>query len=276
MTPAVIDQSGQSILVLATPNPLATTSYSPAQLATLHQNGFVPASSQAPQRLVINLAGLEKTGKTHLALTGRQPVFIFSVDVGTEGVVEKFVRQGIEVWEYKIHVERAVADGNEQVMWDHWKAQWLDLKTKLWAAYQMNPGTVIIDTWGECYELARLAHFGKQGAMPNQYGVVYTDLRAMVRWSYDSPTATTIFIHKMGIKFNTVDQLEVKGFSDMDYLVQLNLRNGRTDAETPGTMPKFMTWIKDCRQNPLCNGFTLDGDQFNIQYLEWFVHQWKP
>ena len=266
----------QPIVIVEQPSTtLAVSSYDPAQLAVLHENGFRPASNQAPKRLIINLAGLEKTGKTHLALTGRQPIFMFSIDVGTEGVVEKFVNRGIEVWEYKIHVEKSVSEGNEQAMWDHWKAQWLDLKMKLWLVYQMNPGTVIIDTWGECYELARLAHFGKAGAMPNQYPVVYADLRAMVRWGYDSLTSTTIFLHKMGVKYNTVDQLEVKGFSDMDYLVQLNLRNGRVDASEPGQMPEFMTWIKDCRQNPLCNGFTLKGDQFDIQYLEWFVHDWQ-
>ena len=79
----------------------------------------------------------------------------------------------------------------------------------------------------------------------------------------------------MGLKYGT-QELEVKGWHDMEYQVQLNLRNGRINSEVPGEFPKFLLQVKDCRANPFCNGYLLEGDQFNLQYLEWFVHQWTP
>ena len=251
--------------------PTHSSSYSTEQLTYIQEHGFVRAATQAPQRLVINLAGPEKTGKTHLALTGRPPIYVFSLDIGTEGVIEKFSRSGIDVFLYEVKFERSAATGTEQQQQQIWLKQWEEFKAAIWTAYAMNPGTVIMDTWTEAYELCRLAHFGKLGAMPNQYPVVYSDLRGVVRWAYDHPTATTIFIHKMAKKYQS-EQLEVKGFSDMDFLVQINIQNSRQDPEQPGTLPNFSTWIKDCRQNPFTNGYKLSGDQFSVQYLEWFVH----
>ena len=256
----------------------APSNYTPEQVRSLLSFGFTQPDSTAPQRLVVNLAGQEKTGKTHLALTGRPPIFIFNIDVGTEGVVEKFQRIGKEVWSYPVRMQRIASGANEGQLQQLWRDQWEDLKSKLsWVYQYCNPGTVVLDTWTEAYELARLAHFGKIGAMPNQYATVYQDLRAAVRWSYDHPTATTVFVSKMTPKFNAPNELEVRGFGDMDFLVQVNLRNQRIDADPGQPGPgQFLSYIKDCRQNPFCNGYVLSGDQFSLEYLEGFVHQWSP
>ena len=68
----------------------------------LKQLGFSDTYTPAPQRLIVDIAGPEKSGKTHLALTGPKPIIFFSIDKGTEGVVEKFQRAGDQVLVYEI------------------------------------------------------------------------------------------------------------------------------------------------------------------------------
>ena len=65
-----------------------------------------PVLGGLPKRLVISLAGFEKTGKTHLAFTGKSPIVIFNLDLGTEGVIEKSQAAGKEIYVYDVPVER--------------------------------------------------------------------------------------------------------------------------------------------------------------------------
>ena len=39
--------------------------------------------------------------------------------------------------------------------------------------------------------------------MPHHYGIVYQDLKGVITWAYDHPTASTVYSHKMGLKFGT-------------------------------------------------------------------------
>ena len=239
---------------------------------------IVPSADSVPRRLVIALSGFEKTGKTHLALTGRSPIVLFNLDVGEEGVVEKFKAAGKEVYIHQIPLERPTSlitspDGASQEVW---KKNWKDLNTKLEQVYALNPGTVIIDTWTEAYELARLAHFGKvDQVMPNRYGPVFAEMAAAVRQAYDAESTTTVFTHKMGINFDT-KQPEVKGWSQMPYMVQVNLENKRTPSQLGYGLDDYSCTIKDCRQNPHVNGYALRDNTFSIEYLETFVLDWSP
>ena len=53
--------------------------------------GFRKAGADAIRhRLIISVDGHEKQGKSHFALTAPQPIALFDVDTGLEGVVEKF------------------------------------------------------------------------------------------------------------------------------------------------------------------------------------------
>ena len=242
-------------------------------LDQLKQSGFQDVLSVAPYRAVINLAGFEKTGKTHFPFTGLGPVIYFNIDVGTEGVVEKFRAAGKEIVEYRVRF-RSDSGSTDAEQWQLWVQQWADLKAKITLAYQtlaaIGQGTVAFDTWTEAYELVRLSHFGKIGAQPHQYGVVYSDLRTVVRESYDT-YVNTVFIHKMGHKFNTGEP-EVKGFSDMDYMCQINLRTFRIDQ--PGSAPVFGATVEDCRREPMMNGMELrsDNDTWSLDYMLWLMH----
>ena len=241
-----------------------------------------PDANRVPRRLVVSLAGLEKTGKTHFALTGRPPIVIFNLDVGTEGVVEKFVAQGKEVYVHNIPLSRPAgmlknAAASEEVS-DSWRSKWVDLSVKLEQVYALNPGTVVVDTWTEAHELARLAHFGKLSQVqPHNYGPVNDDMAALVRQAYRAEQTTTVFLQKMRTKFGTnPPELEVHGWSQMDYMVQVNLRNGKSPNQSGQGIDTYFSQIKDCRQNPHVVGYGLSGDAFSLEYLENLVLDWRP
>ena len=230
----------------------------------------VPSSlDDIPQRLVCSVAGFENTGKTHFALTGRDPVVIINLDVGTEGVAEKFQAAGKRVYTYDIALEKPTAlidapDGATQMVW---QSQWRKLTGTLEQIYALHPGTVVIDTMTETYELVRLAHFGKTDqVMPNKYGPVFAEMRAMVRMAYAAEYTTTVFTHKMGKNFDT-GLPEVKGWKDMDFLVQVNLQNDRAPNEAGHGLENYYATIRKCRQNPHASGMMLMGENFSLQYL---------
>ena len=102
--------------------------------------------------------------------------------------MEKFAAMGKDVYVYQIPFQRHAFQAPDSVLQQTWKMQWEELKSKLESVYSLNPGTVILDTWTEAYELARLANFGKtEQVMPNRYGPVFAELRATVRLAYEEP-----------------------------------------------------------------------------------------
>ena len=57
-------------------------------LKTLEQAGWTKAAA-VPRRLVCSIEGLDKTGKSHLAMSAPGPIVYVDLDVGTEGVIQK-------------------------------------------------------------------------------------------------------------------------------------------------------------------------------------------
>ena len=238
----------------------------------------VPEPDAIPYRLVVSLAGFEKTGKTHFALTGRPPIVVVNLDVGLEGVAEKFKAAGKEVYIHNIPLVRptSLIESDDGASKEIWQRQWRELNVMLSQVYALNPGTVILDTWTEGYELARLAHFGKLSQVQaHQYGPVFAEMRSVIRQAYASRHTTTVFVHKMGLEYETKVP-EVKGWNQMDFHVQVNLRNGKNPAPAGFGLEEIYTQIKDCRQNPDTNGYLLQEATFSLEYLEWFVLRWRP
>ena len=221
-------------------------------LAQLKAMGFSDEVQERKRRLIVSSGGREKTGKSHFALTGPPPIIYFDIDIGTEGVVDKFQEIGKEILRYSIRVPKEARQ-------DTYIPMWGDLKTRILKAYSLKQGTVVWDTATEAYELARLMHFGKlTQVMPHNYTEVNNEWRELLRTAYDS-SMNTVFIHKMKpvwINNARTKDYEVAGFGEMDYLSQVNLVHYREDIEN-GTV--FTAYIKDCRQKPGLAGTTLRG-----------------
>ncbi len=211
---------------------------------------------------------------THFSLTGPGPIIYFNVDIGTEGVVEKFQLQGKQILMYDVRVPKEASK-------DVWSQMWTDFKVRVRKAYAIRVGTVVWDTATEVYELARLSHFGRLTEVkPSDYAVVNNEWREVLRIAYDSPM-NTIFIHKVKAMWKMVasssgrssltktDDFEVSGFSEIDYLVQTNLSMNCVYTDKG---PEFSCFVKDCRQNPNVAGTLLEGDLCNFNVLLDLVH----
>ena len=261
--------------------------------------GFEPApTTSPPRRLVACLSGLEKTGKTHLALTAPEPIYYISVDIGTEGVMEKFTQAGKEIYIHRLRMQMfqplpSGAAGAEQQRRD-FTPVWEDLQVAFTGALlEGQGGTVIVDTASEALEIARLAHFGKLTQVsPQHQQEVNAEWRELIRQSYNS-RMSVIFIHRVREKFEQPGVYEIRQLPSMAYEVQINITTGygyemREREEVPGTYriqriqedPKlFHAYIKDCRQNMGVAGQSLSSpspgahvDFFSFENLLSMVH----
>ena len=234
-------------------------------IAQLKKMGFSDEIVETPRRLIASLSGREKTGKTHFALTAPEPILFLNVDIGTEGVVNKFQAQGKQVLVYDVRVSKEATK-------ELYASMWQDLKMRIRKSYGLRTGTVVWDTATEVYELARLAHFGKlTQVMPHNYSEVNNEWRDLLRTAYDS-SLNTVFIHKMKPKWvNNVrtNEYELSGFSEMDYLSQINLITYR---EGEGNEVEFSVFVKDCRSDPTLGGEIFRGGMCNFEFLLSLVH----
>jgi len=242
-----------------------------AILAELKNLGFSDVMKETPYHLVASLSGLAKTGKTHFSCTAPEPIIFINVDIGTEGVVNKFQAgfDGQPPKQVLIYDVRVPKEGTTQ---DVYKTMWLKLKSLVLKAYTLKQGTIIYDTSSETYELARLAHFGKlTQVMPHNYQEVNNEWKDLLRTAYDSPM-NTIFIHKMKPKWVNnarTSEFELAGFADMCYLSQINLTTHRTGE---GENIEFSVSVDDCRINHRVGGEFLEGPMCDFNILLSLVH----
>jgi hypothetical protein len=227
--------------------------------------GFEDAPDGITQRLVASISGLEKQGKTHFALTAPDPIAIFNLDIGMEGVANKFRAQGKEIAVYDTIIP--VADEAEKEWEKLEKAYWAVLKDK-WVR------TVVLDTATEIWELLRLARFGKlTQVMPYHYGPVNAEYRKLIKAAYDTDK-NLILLHKMKPKYvndKRTAEYERAGFGDTGFLVQVNAQVYRDLPDEGETNPAFNLYVKDCRQNAELVGMELAGDMCTWDMLESMV-----
>lgn len=204
-------------------------------------------------------SGLEGSGKSHFPLTGPDPIVYFDVDIGTEGVVNKFQQAGKQVLIYSIRIPK-------QESQEVYAAMWKDLKTRIKKAYTIQHGTVIWDTCSEIFELARLAAFGKlTQVQPHNYSQVNSEWRDLLRDAFDS-SANTVFIHKLKphwedktdnqgrLKSIKTKDYDLSGFAEIGYLAQVSIRHTREDTDAGSV---FRVEVTKCRPNTGLTGTVL-------------------
>lgn len=210
--------------------------------------GFEYPATTIPRRLIANVNGLPKTGKTHFALTGKKPIVYFNLDNGDEGVIQQFLPDK-EIIQYNVHIP----EGEDKKVYD---ALWTDLRKKFDMALQMPQGTVVMDTASEGYELSRLAEFGKlAGVKPFNYADVYREWRKIIDDCYASKVSV-VFIHTLKPRYvddKRTSEYDVAGYNQMEYISQINIRTFRTiHPETKQSM--FSARVIDCRHMTSWNG----------------------
>ncbi len=227
--------------------------------------GFVrlQSTSTPTQRLIVAVSGREKFGKSHFSLTAPGPIAYQDLDIGTEGVVEKFVKGGKVIYHQEYGFQQMISEGEKD------KGTYLELWNKFKSDYKdvllSKVRTVIIDTATEVWELLRMGSFGKlDHVMPHHYGPVNADYRALLRMAYNS-NKNLLLLHKVKSEYindKRTGNYERAGFSDTGFMVQVNVRCWRRLDENKQQV--FGLTIDDCRQNADVNGMELSGDMCNF------------
>jgi len=208
--------------------------------------GYTKAVKSKLRRIILNVEGQEKEGKTHFALTAPGPIALIDMDTGLESVVDKFVK-GKDIWIKSYNWQDATDQGEWVEMWESSKASYLD------AVKSKEVRTIVVDTATEWYEMVRLARFGKLNkvamvdgkAVPLPWGPVNTEFRDLIKKVYESDK-NLVLVHKLKkeyIKDTWTGDYERAGYGDMQYIVQMNIRVWRSDEGAWGIT------IRDCRQN---------------------------
>ena len=206
--------------------------------------GFAPANLDIVPRIVLAIEGLEKTGKTHLALTAPGPNAFFDLDIGAEGVVSQASADGKEI----VVPDPPLSRSGEHNSPDDWKRAWERFKT-LYTAALASPDirTIVVDTETQTYELVRLARFGKLAqVLPRMYGAVFQEYRDLIEAVYDSKK-NAIFLRKLKPKYvndKQTDELTPGGYGELAAAVQCNIRTWREPAGGP-----FHATILNSRHN---------------------------
>lgn len=245
--------------------------------------GFAPVTAERRRRLIVCSRAKEKHGKTHFAMTAPGPFAYIDYDQGTEGVLEKFVEAGAEI--YKCDLPKplivkakitAATDKErerlEKVDLERRVSQYDDYWVKGRNAFvagcdNKRIKTVIVDTASEFYEALCLARFGRlTQVMPFMYGPVKQDFRDVLRLAFGRDDLNVFFINKMKKEYKenskgdavATGKMEMKGFDDLGYIAQVVITHLRKDI--PGGGVIFGIRIDDCRANPDCIGVELWSD----------------
>jgi len=230
---------------------------------TIKIPGFDKPDTTIKHRMILNIEGLEKQGKTHFALTAPGPLAFFDIDIGTEGVIHKFTTgKEIIVSEHKIPKDAASSEGFDFV------AAWQEFYNRLQAVLKHpQVRTVVIDTMTEVWELLRMARFGRLSQVKSHhYGPVNAEMRELIREAYEYGK-NFIMIHKMKPQY-VDDQWNGKydraGFKDIGFLSQLSIELSFDEGE-------FTATCRDCRHDMSLCGMDLSGPMCNFPTLAQMV-----
>lgn len=239
---------------------------------SLIKDGFQQAVVSAEPRLLLATDGFDKTGKTEFALSAPGPIVVFNLDMGLEGVVEKWLDKKVVVVE---QFEIPTFDKQQEYakLW----SRFYDKFRK--AVANQDVRTIFCDTGDDVWALERLAEFGTlnprmtQNERTGKYGVLNELYKSLIRMVYFESGKNLILTHKLKkryVKYKNVKGEENEawdgtwergGFKEQNYLIQANLRHRFTQGEG------FAIDIINCRQNMDLAGYTLTGSECNFTGL---------
>lgn len=232
---------------------------------------FQELSKEARYRLILRSYGPEKVGKNHFGFTAPGPIAVQSFDIGLEGTVEKFLREGKVIVASAYEFDRSNLESIDQ-------DEAIVLRERFMRDYKFaltRARTVIWDTETEVWELFRYAEFGKASDAPKDYVTLNARYRDLIQLAYDSGCSLQL-IQKVKEKwgsYEATDQngrkklkpialgvMEPTGFKEAGYIVQTNLEHTWSKAEG------FGVHVVNCRQN-----MALAGEHYTGRSCPTFV-----
>ena len=265
--------------------------------AEISAAGFA-AIRRSPRRLICNIQGMPKSGKTRLALTAKKPIGYIAVEIGgDEGVVDQFIPVGADSFEDiqrtliripAIEIPADIADADKYdkaVSAEVQRTAGIALDAFYTAYYAsiQNFATTIVDTGSDLWEIARLANFGRLEKVPQ---LAYTQLNKSMDKIIDdafSAAGSVIFIHHMKELWSNVlgengkmrgqasGEFGMAGYGGMKKKVQATIELWREDLTEPnentGRLTRFHGQIIDSRHNADSIGLRLADDELTFSKI---------
>jgi len=228
----------------------------------------IDSGAMPPHRLIMRVGGLDKSGKTHFGLTAPGPISVINADRGLEGVVEQFASSK------EIHVTPSFRDMPSETE-EQQEKRWEEVYNCYWSALEDNEiRSIVIDTDSELWDMARLALLGRlEKVPPLRYTQLNRTFREMIdaAFTHDKNVISICKYRKQYVSTTDSNDLghwnglyEPSGFSDMPYIVQMNLRTQMTMTDD-GPVPTIT--VVNCRQNMQMNGEVFEGDEARFSWV---------
>lgn len=252
------------------------------------------------RRLMIGTDGPSDSGKSEFIYSCPGPGLVLCLDRGIEGMLENPNPPAQRRDDFlAITVSVPPATSAPQPVFHQY---WCDFYAK-WKEVLGNPDalTVALDGDSDSWELQRLAAFGQLQQIPSiRYVDVNAARRAMIAKAYDSgkniiatnkvkaeyvpvlnPDGTPQLTNTGQEKREKSGEMERQGFSDQDYLWQMQLRHMFKPAYTHPKRRKLIPkqWgirIMKCKHNMDLIGAELWGDECNFTGLVQLVFPEVP
>lgn len=230
--------------------------------------GLEHAENLPPQKRVIwSVEGQEKTGRTHLCMTAPPPIAYLDIDIGSEGIIEKFAGQK-DIYSRRYAYAKDIRKGYEQikaaskVIWQQFVNDFYEL---LEASKQPGgPRTIVLDTATDFFNLCLNAHLGKEvQIMPMERTAANNAYGSLIKAAY-AYNANLLMIHQMQPEFDNKKTLERKGFNKTGFLVQTVVQ---TERKPKPNQDEFQYKITLCRANTSLEGEVLDGQMYDFATL---------
>jgi len=217
---------------------------------------YKKATSEPPQRLVMSIDGMPKSGKTEFALSLPGPLVVHDFNFGLEGVVEKHLpHKEIFQFKYAVPITARLPGSTNSSLVEPASRVWEEFVTNFRASLQ-DMRSVVVDTGSEIWELLRLARLGKLTQVPPmKYGEVNAEFRQLTQLALNQNHANVIYIHKVKPVYKNeqkTEETERAGFGDIEYDVQTVLRTNRDYSKSGAD--QFSLKIEECRANILATG----------------------
>lgn len=265
--------------------------------ASFLRDGFVAGDKlRKRRRMMIGSDGWSDSGKTEFILSAPGPGIVIALDRGYDAMLDN---PDPPPWRGKDFAFKSISvplatQAAQPVYLEYWRAFYAEFKKALENADAV---TVGLDGDSDSWELQRLAEFGKLTQIPP---IMYTSVncarRAMIARAWDSGKiiiATNKVKHAYEDEFDVAGKpvmgsdgkpkrtksgdVERQGFSDQDYLWQIQIRHlfreARVNPITKKEVPK--TWglrVMKAKANKEVEGTELWGPDCNFAGLMQLVY----
>lgn len=215
--------------------------------------------------LIVSVAGVPKSGKSHLALTFPEPVVIFSFDIGIEPVLKHFPDKQIKVVTYPVPIVDSVkALGMQKELRGIWDTFVSDYRKQ---TENKDVQTLVIDTATAVYEIARVARaaeLGQENLLQFQYGDVYARMKSLIQRPRiaGQNLVLTHYLRDRYVNDMNTGEKELDGWRHTEGEVDIVLRVRKEVRKLPKGERAvfFVATLTDNRYDP-----TADGTEFEYR-----------